>query len=99
MPSPSHDVELALYADDTAIIATSSKPKLLVSQQELYLNDLQRCLSERRIAIIPLNAKLNSICYLLALLGAHHVLHVSRIGVNVSKSTEIIFASAGRRFI
>jgi len=30
----------------------------------------------------PLNAELNSICHLLALLGAHHILHVSRIGVN-----------------
>ena len=29
----------------------------------------------------PLNAKLNSICHLLALLGAHHILHVSRIRV------------------
>ena len=31
--------------------------------------------------INPLNAKLNPICYLLALLGAHHILHVSRIRV------------------
>jgi len=30
---------------------------------------------------IPLNAELNPICYLLALLGAHHFLHVSRIRV------------------
>ena len=30
----------------------------------------------------PLNAELNPICYLLALLGAHHFLHVSRIGLN-----------------
>ena len=29
----------------------------------------------------PLNPKLNPICYLLALLGAHHFLHVSRIRV------------------
>ena len=28
-----------------------------------------------------LNAELNPICYLLALLGAHHFLHVSRIRV------------------
>ena len=28
-----------------------------------------------------LNAELNPICYLLALLGAHHFVHVSRIGV------------------
>jgi len=27
----------------------------------------------------PLNAELNPICHLLALLGAHHILHVSRI--------------------
>jgi len=32
--------------------------------------------------INPLNAKLNPICHLLALLGAHHILHVSRIRVN-----------------
>jgi len=30
----------------------------------------------------PLNAKLNPICHLLALLGAHHILHISRIRVN-----------------
>ena len=29
----------------------------------------------------PLNTELNPICYLLALLGAHHFLHVSRIRV------------------
>jgi hypothetical protein len=32
--------------------------------------------------ISPLNAELNHICHLLALLGAHHILHVSRIRVN-----------------
>ena len=69
MPSPSHHVELALYADDTAVIATSRKPTLLVSYLESYLNDLQRWLSEWRIAI------------------------------NVSKSSAMIFARAGRRFI
>ena len=31
--------------------------------------------------IKPLNAELNPICYLLALLGAHYFLHVSRIRV------------------
>ena len=34
-----------------------------------------------REAINPLNPELNSICCLLALLGAHHFLHVSRIRV------------------
>jgi len=31
--------------------------------------------------INPLNAELNPICHLLALLGAHHILHISRIRV------------------
>ena len=38
-------------------------------------------LSLRRIN--PLNPELNPICYLLALLGAHHFLHVSRIRVKL----------------
>ena len=33
------------------------------------------------------NAKLNPICHLLALVGAHHILHVSRIRVNRAKGT------------
>jgi len=37
-----------------------------------------------RKEINPLNAELNPICHLLALLGAHNVLHVSRIWVNIS---------------
>jgi len=69
IPPPSHHVELALYADDTAIIATSRKPTLLVSHLESCLNEIQRWLSECRIAI------------------------------NISKSTAIIFARAGPRFI
>jgi len=32
-------------------------------------------------AFNPLNAELNPVCYLLALLGAHHFLHFSRIRV------------------
>jgi hypothetical protein len=69
MPSPSHHLELAFYADYTAIIATSRKPTLLVSYLEACPNDIQRCLNEWRIAI------------------------------NMCKSTAIIFARAGRRFI
>jgi hypothetical protein len=51
MPAPSHHIALALYAVDTAIIATSRKPMLLVSYLASYFNDLQRWLSEWRIAI------------------------------------------------
>jgi len=39
------------------------------------------CLSS--YCINPLKPELNSICYLLALLGAHHFLHVSRIRVKL----------------
>jgi len=35
------------------------------------------------IVLNPLNAKLNPICHLLALLGAHHIFHVSRIRVKL----------------
>jgi hypothetical protein len=41
-------------------------------------------------SLTPLNAQLNPICHLLALLGAHHILHVSRIRVN---KTKLIFFS------
>ena len=34
------------------------------------------------LAFKGLNAELNPICHLLALLGAHHILHFSRIRVN-----------------
>jgi hypothetical protein len=33
--------------------------------------------------INPLNAELNLICHLLALVGAHHILHVKRIRDNI----------------
>jgi hypothetical protein len=38
----------------------------------------------------PLNAELNPICYLLALLGAHHFLHVNGI-VHSHRETEKSF--------
>jgi len=34
-----------------------------------------------------LNAELNPICHLLALLEAHHILHVSRIRVNLTTAS------------
>ena len=35
------------------------------------------------VILNPLNSELNPICYLLALLGAHHFLHVSRIRIKL----------------
>jgi hypothetical protein len=46
--------------------------------------------------INPLNAELNPICHLLALLGVHHILHVSRIRVN---TTQIIKCHCVQPFI
>jgi len=46
-------------------------------QKELHGQSYTLQLSD----INPLNAELNLIYHLLALLGAHHILHVSRIGV------------------
>ena len=42
---------------------------------------VRKCLLKH--VINPLKPELNSICYLLALLGAHHFLHVSRIRVKL----------------
>jgi hypothetical protein len=54
MPSPSKNVELAIYADDTAVIATSRKPTLFVSYLESCLTDLQLWSSEWRVAMIAI---------------------------------------------
>jgi hypothetical protein len=51
----------------------------------MYIYKYTRHTSRRKpeIALInPLNAKLIPICHLLALLGVHHILHVSGIRVN-----------------
>ena len=40
-------------------------------------------IASTNVPINPLNAELNPICYLLALLGAHHFLHVIRIRVKL----------------
>jgi len=51
----------------------------------------QKVVLPSKVIFNPLNPELNPICYLLALLGAHHFLHVSRIRVKSLKR-----ATAGR---
>ena len=61
-------------------------------QQVTCVSSLSVALSRTRVVsfcihmcfniINPLKPELNPICYLLALLGAHHFLHVCRIRVN-----------------
>ena len=69
MPSPLHHFELALYANDKAVIATSRTPTLLVSYLESYINVLQRWLSEW---IIVINIR-QSIAIIFALAGRRFI--------------------------
>jgi hypothetical protein len=43
------------------------------------------------IWINPLNAELNPVLHLLALVGARHIVHVSRIRVNLLSNSLIVF--------
>ena len=43
------------------------------------------------ISLNPSNAELNPICHLLALLEAHHILHVSRVRVNFVEWESVYF--------
>jgi len=52
-------------------------PKLWDDNREVYMHP------SSHHKFNPLNPELNPICYLLALLGAHHFLHVSRIRVKL----------------
>jgi len=65
----------------TKYIFTNSLKQLLVSTRFKYPSPV--CAQkEVKIEINPLNSELNPICHLLALLGPHHILHVSRLRVN-----------------
>ena len=44
--------------------------------------------------INPLNSELNPICHLLALLGAHHIIHFSRIRVNLRQYVALCYCVA-----
>ena len=48
-----------------------------------FWNAFRAAVGSTQLHINPLNPELNPICYLLALLGAHHFLHVSRIRVKL----------------
>jgi hypothetical protein len=50
-PTHSRHVELAQYADDTALVATTRSPSLLVGYLEDYLSTRERWLQDWRIII------------------------------------------------
>ena len=56
---------------------------LYIYSSSLHVSSTIVLIIRRIICINPLNPELNPICYLLALLGAHHFLHVSRIRVKL----------------
>jgi hypothetical protein len=51
IPTPSRHVELAQYADDTALIATSRNPSFLAGYLAAYLGRLELWLWDCRVAI------------------------------------------------
>jgi len=85
---PSHNVELALYADDTAIIAPSRKLTLIVRYLESYINDLQRWLSEWRIAINV--SKSTAIIFARARRRFIHPRPVTLFGEPINRSTILV---------
>jgi len=87
---------IILYSDQkmhtiiSQIITLLHVSTLLCHPQKVcnqYLAKLQQVFQMQllviQFTINPLNAELNPICHLLALLGAHHILHVSRIRVKM----------------
>jgi len=46
-------------------------------------------LTFEKLSLNSLNAKLNPICHLLALLGAHHIVHISRIRVKLKITKKV----------
>jgi len=55
-------------------------------QEKMYTKHNTACLQIRKrevMSVNPLHPELNPICYLLALLGAYHFLHLSRIRVKL----------------
>jgi hypothetical protein len=55
----------------------------LTQERGTERNDETKDGKDRLFIINPLNAELYTICHLLALLGAHHILHVNRIRVKI----------------
>jgi len=59
------------------------KKSILMDNIWMYHIDLSDNFISNKIIINPLKPELNPICYLLALLGAHHFLDVTRIRVKL----------------
>ena len=67
------------------------------SNEISYLSIFRKICLENSSFINPLNAELNPICYLLALL-AYHFLHVSRIRVKIWFEKRVLYMKTNRHF-
>jgi hypothetical protein len=78
-------VELVMYRSMEHIFRVSGLENSCILQHVVTnFCEHTRIMARYAYATInPLNAELNPICHLLALLEAHHILHVSRIKVNL----------------
>ena len=67
------------YIDGGAISACVS---FMISYTLIIHMKQSHCVCLTTTVFNPLNAELNQFCHLLALVGVHHIVHVSRIRVN-----------------
>ena len=65
----------------TFVYQVGNNKKVINLSFYVHISVSFRLKQKKRSRFNLLNAELNPICYLLALLGAHHFLHVSRIRV------------------
>ena len=81
------DYKTLLPADDQFIIAdTEDNSQKAAHKLNQFTTEYGLTISVQKtksMVFNPLKPELNPICYLLALLGAHHFLHVSRIRVKL----------------
>jgi len=67
----------------------ANTPKKWTYESQLWICDSKLTIPTIQLLFNPLNTKLNPICHLLALLGAQHIIHVSRIRVKVIEVTTV----------
>ena len=74
---------LQLGPPPDVIFSAPFSQTILISHSYEHSSSCMHTKTTHTITFNPLKPELSSICYLLALLGAHHFLHVSRIRVKL----------------
>jgi hypothetical protein len=67
-----------VFNNNTNLFRPMFTDKVATRYQIRHETNCARFLGNGIIYIDPLNAQLNPICHFLALLGAHHIFHISR---------------------